>query len=211
MKVITAVILSLGFLAVCSGLPASKKDDVEFVPPERSPFGDKPIVDTGAFDGWGGPFSNPFGGLFENIESVMTRMRQQIEDLLKRFPLKRGNSTEEIPDFALEGLPVFPRFGDIDLGKANKTSVTKVIDGHKVVINETAYENQDDLGGTFFKVRIIDVKPDSSEQTTEKEAETIPDNNKDRESSENSFENEIPKSKEVGNTNSFPEKLIKAA
>lgn len=54
----------------------------------------------------------------------MTRMRQQMETLLKRFPPIRSNSTEEIPEFPL-GVDL-PAFGDIDLGKGNTTSVTKV-------------------------------------------------------------------------------------
>lgn len=84
----------------------------------------------------------------------------------------------------------------------------QVIDGHKVVINETEYKKEDDFGGAFFKVRIIDVRPDSSEVTTNGDAEvvTTPPAVPDRESIENSIENEITKSKEVG-TKSAPEKL----
>jgi hypothetical protein len=83
-----------------------------------------------------------------------------------------------------------------------------VIDGHKVVINETEFKKQGDFGGAFFKVRIIDVQPNSSEMTTEENAEPITNPPKDTESMENSFENEIPKNKEieVGKTK-VPEKL----
>jgi len=95
------------------------------------------------------------------------------------------------------------------LAKGNTTSITKVIDGHTVVINETEYKKEDDFGGTFFKVRIIDVKPDSSELTTETEAEAVPETarSKDREDVANSIENEISKSKEVGSLDRSPEKL----
>lgn len=76
-----------------------------------------------------------------------------------------------------------------------------MINGHKVVINETEYKHDGDLGGSFFKVRIIDVQPNSSEEmSTEKEAEAVTPTQiilKDRESVENSFENEIPKNKEI--------------
>lgn len=132
--------------------------------------------------------------------------------LLRRLPL--GNNTGEVAPF--------PGFPDIDLGKGNTTSVTKVrhdnwmivdncgdnfqvIDGHKVVINETEYKHEGDLGGAFFKVRIIDVLPDSSELTTEKNAEEI--TTKDVESVENSYENEIPKNKEIEVGSKAPEKL----
>lgn len=220
MELTKAVIFCVGFLVVVSGLPApGSKDEVESVPAVRK-YGDQPIVDTGYFSGWDNPFSsNPFGGLFDSLESVMARMRQQIAALLNHFPLsKGGNSTDElpsIPGFNGVDLPSFPSFGNIDLSKGNTSSVTKVIDGHTVVINETEYKNEDDFGGTFFKVRIIDVKPDSSELTTEKEAEAVPENvtqnNKDREEIENSYENEIPRSKEVGNFDKSPEKLRKYA
>lgn len=73
-----------------------------------------------------------------------------------------------------------------------------------MVINETEYNKQGDFGGAFFKVRIIDVKPDSSEATTEANSENNTENT-DREIAENSFENEITKS-EVGK-NASPEKL----
>ncbi|KAJ8969292.1 hypothetical protein NQ314_001831 [Rhamnusium bicolor] len=78
-----------------------------------------------------------------------------------------------------------------------------VIDGHKVVINETEYKKEDDFGGAFFKVRIIDVKPESGELTTNKDVEevtTVPvPSVRDRESVENSVENEIFKSREATN------------
>lgn len=80
------------------------------------------------------------------------------------------------------------------------------------MINETEYKNEDDFGGTFFKVRIIDVKSDSSELTTEKEAEALPESTtqKDREEIANSMENEIFKSREVGSLDRTPQKIKNA-
>lgn len=77
-----------------------------------------------------------------------------------------------------------------------------------MVINETEYQKQDDFGGSFFKVRIIDVQPDSNETSDEVPATAV---TKDREPLENnnSFENEIPKGTEVGKS-STPEKVIQA-
>lgn len=189
-------------LALCSGLPANLKEDVEPVPPSKT-YGDQPIVDTGIFGGgWENPFkSDAFGGLFDNLEGIMERMRQQISALISSFPsLGNSSSTEDMSPFpsGFEN-PVFPILPGIDLSKGNTSSITKVIDGHTVVINETEYKNEDDFGGTFFKVRIIDVKPDSEVVTTEKEAEAVPENStsKDREEIANSMENEIFKSKEA--------------
>ncbi|XP_011863857.1 PREDICTED: icarapin-like [Vollenhovia emeryi] len=42
---------------------------------------------------------------------------------------------------------------------ANTTSTTKVINGHVVTVNETTYSSGDELGGTAFRIRIIDIKP----------------------------------------------------
>lgn len=84
-----------------------------------------------------------------------------------------------------------------------------------MVINETEYKQQDENGGAFFKVRIIDVKPDSSETTQAPEAavdvEPLPttSNSRDIESAEDTVENEISKSREVevGRNYNTPEKL----
>ncbi|XP_066257173.1 uncharacterized protein vir-1 [Euwallacea similis] len=194
-----SVIVLVGFMvALCAGLPASVKEDVELVS-TTNVYGDKPIVDTGLFGGWENPFGDdPFGSLSSNLEGILDRMRQQIASLLNLFPA--SNSTEAISPFPA-GLetPLFPGLAGIDLSKGNSSSVTKVIDGRTVVINETEYKNEDDFGGTFFKVRIIDVKPESSEATTEKEAESA--TAKDREEVANSMENEILKSKETEATN----------
>ncbi|XP_030745775.1 uncharacterized protein LOC115874685 isoform X2 [Sitophilus oryzae] len=130
------------------------------------------------------------------IFDILDRMNKQIKSLLERFPFSKGSNSSEFPSFpALPGS--FPGAGDLDLSKGNTTSVTKVINGHKVVINETEYKNQDENGGTFFKVRIVDVAPDSSEITTDSNAEEVPTTIKPREQVDNSFENEISKSKEA--------------
>ncbi|XP_049825358.1 uncharacterized protein LOC109598540 isoform X2 [Aethina tumida] len=129
------------------------------------------------------------------ITGLMTRIRQQMDQLIRNFPFPGSSNETDIagfPDFSIGG----PQFPPIDLGKGNTTSVTKIIDGHKVVINETEYQKQDDFGGSFFKVRIIDVQPDSNETSDEVPATAV---TKDREPLENnnSFENEIPKGTEA--------------
>lgn len=58
-------------------------------------------------------------------------------------------------------------------------------------------------------MRIVDVKPDGSELTTAQDVERVTSSQttvKDRESVEDTIENEIPKSSEVGKQN-VPEKL----
>lgn len=80
-----------------------------------------------------------------------------------------------------------------------------------MVINETEYKHEGDDSGAFFKVRVIDILPNSGELTTEKEAEEIPIVSKDTESIENSFENEIPKNSETEVGKKLPEKLQSAS
>ncbi|KAK0081588.1 hypothetical protein PV325_011901 [Microctonus aethiopoides] len=49
---------------------------------------------------------------------------------------------------------------------ANKTSTTKIIDGHIVTINETTY-NDDDSNSTFvFKIRTVDIQPENGTDIT---------------------------------------------
>lgn len=207
MKVTFAVIFSLIF-AGCLAFPASKDDDknvdtsVDFVPPVRhSPFGDQPVIDTGVISE-GGLFGNPFGGLYETIENLMTRMRHQMNQLFNT----QYNSSAALPGSGFPGIhfPPLP-----DLGKGNTTSVTKVIDGHKVIINETQYSNGDENVGSFFKVRIINIVPE--DETTETDLKTNKpiegtNRNRETESVENSHENEIPKNKEIEVGKNLPEK-----
>ncbi|XP_018311455.1 icarapin-like [Mycetomoellerius zeteki] len=42
---------------------------------------------------------------------------------------------------------------------ANTTSTVKIINGHVVTINETTYTSGDDISGTMFRIRTVDVKP----------------------------------------------------
>lgn len=90
----------------------------------------------------------------------------------------------------------------------------QIIDGHKVVINDTEYSTSDANSSSVFVVRVIDVKPNDAETAPtdlktsgEESSSDHPPLVRDRESLENSLENEIPKSKEVGKTNGAPEKL----
>lgn len=49
-------------------ITAHRKEQVEEISPIET-YGDQPIIDTGAFDGWENPFSsNPFGGLFGSLD-----------------------------------------------------------------------------------------------------------------------------------------------
>ncbi|XP_036151057.1 icarapin-like [Monomorium pharaonis] len=89
--------------------------------------------DEDDFDGYFGGYSVP--NLFSDY---FNRLRQRIADMFL--------DPHSMTDFKIpEG--------------ANTTSTTKIINGHVVTINETTYTKNDALGGTAFRVRIIDIKP----------------------------------------------------
>ncbi|XP_050506524.1 uncharacterized protein LOC126884580 isoform X2 [Diabrotica virgifera virgifera] len=192
-----AVIALLGYLCCTTALPATSKqidDDIELFSPKETHV-EQPVIDTDAGFGFDG-FSNHFSGLFDNFESILTKIKQQMDQLMNSFPVFRtGNSTGDFPDFPNFGgdLPQIPQFGDIDLSKGNTTSETKIIDGHKVVINNTQYHKDGENGSAFFQVRVIDVQPTETEDATAS-ANAMP---KDREDVENSIDNEIIKNKEA--------------
>ncbi|XP_011694212.1 PREDICTED: icarapin-like [Wasmannia auropunctata] len=82
---------------------------------------------------------------------------------------------------------------------ANTTSTTKIINGHVVTINETTYTSGDELGGTAFRIRIVDVKPLNDTETIEGntgEPAVRPESPESRETVED-FNNEISKNTET--------------
>ncbi|KAK9875643.1 hypothetical protein WA026_009442 [Henosepilachna vigintioctopunctata] len=180
MNVNIAVIFCLGLAAYTSAFPALS-NETELI---DTKYGDQPIIDTGVVGGAGGFFDSPFD-IFQSMESMMRRMREQLGGLLNHFGTS-NNTFAGGHDISAFGFPAIP---DLDLGKGNTTSVTKIINGQKVVINETKYGKETENGGAFFKVRVIEVKPEKPDQ----EEATTASATRDVESIENSQENEIPK------------------
>ncbi|GAB1865455.1 Icarapin [Camponotus japonicus] len=90
-----------------------------------------------------------------------------IEDLdLDFLPLSYGAAFNEYFNRVTQNfLNLFWNIPDVTNLKipegANTTSTVKVIDGHVVTINETTYTSGDENGGTAFRIRIIDVKPEN--------------------------------------------------
>lgn len=166
--------ISLGF-----GLPArDPKDDVEYVPisrrtevPSLGAGSDldyidpnfKDVVDTGYRNGLYVPYVyNPMSihyGLFGNFEDFWRRLRESFFN----------NWWSSIPQ---------PGDENWDQPEGNSTSEVKVIDGHKVVVNDTVYTKKDDSGNAIFRVRILNIHPvDSSEENDGKDNVTTPGSN----------------------------------
>jgi hypothetical protein len=85
----------------------------------------------------------PLSGILKSMQNAMNKLRDQMSGVLSGF----HGSGELTP------------WGKVPEG-ANTTSTTKVIDGHVVTINETTYKSDDD--NTYVRVRILDVKPEST-------------------------------------------------
>ncbi|XP_052896166.1 uncharacterized protein LOC128303299 isoform X2 [Anopheles moucheti] len=132
------------------------------------------VVDTGDFAPIPArpvyfPTYNPFSWhLSGYLDDLLKRVRDRFSGSWNPFyggdfvPSGPGVWPAEIPDDSSED------------GVTNSTSTVKVIDGHKVVINDTYYTKKTEFGTSIFKVRVIDVKPtdDSTEVATTPKAPT---------------------------------------
>ncbi|XP_015126723.1 icarapin-like [Diachasma alloeum] len=119
------------------------------------------------------PFSvNPFKGFLTGMQNAMNKLTEQMAGSLSRIggPV----SWDKIP----EG--------------ANTTSTTKVIDGHVVTINETTYNDKSDDGSSFFRFRIIDVKPQDDGNVPEDSGEVTDKPSTDNKPTESTKEATTP-------------------
>lgn len=186
------ICLLLSTLAVSSvlALPAGNpQDDAEVIAvPRRSQsvepdFHDfKGVIDTGS----GYPFlqSNPptFShnlGFFDSFEDILRRFRARLwpvlsddgdRDINGRDSDENGDSGFGFGLRALTPLNLSPQNG-------NTTSTVKVVDGHKVEVNETVYGNDNSV----FKVRVVNIRPlasgeDVAEGVTTNEGKSKPQN-----------------------------------
>ncbi|XP_037827587.1 icarapin-like, partial [Lucilia sericata] len=88
-----------------------------------------------------------------------------ITDLFRRFSARlfpaglfsRAGADSDEDDSSEIGFPT------IDPKKANSTSTVKVVDGHKVEVNETVYGDENSV----FKVRVVNIRPLEDGETVE--------------------------------------------
>lgn len=132
------------------------------------------VLDTDDFAHAGGqspvffPSINPFTWQFSSyLDDVIKRVRDRFAGSWNPF---YGGG-----DFIPSGPGLFPidipdvETADVEGGQTNSTSTVKVIDGHKVIINDTYYTKKTDFGTSVFKVRVIDVQPADGEESGEKD------------------------------------------
>ncbi|KAH8419462.1 hypothetical protein KR222_005914, partial [Zaprionus bogoriensis] len=153
----------------------SPQDDAELIPvPHRQTeattdpdFKDfKGVIDTGS----GYPFLQPNPstfklnlGFFDSFDDIFRRLHTRL------WPFSAGSDEAETGsgDSSEVGSPL--GFGlrtltPLNTQNGNTTSTVKVVDGHKVEINETTYGDANSL----FKVRLVNVRPlESGEEILE--------------------------------------------
>ncbi|EDW12943.2 uncharacterized protein LOC6577536 [Drosophila mojavensis] len=174
MKLLCGVLLITLAVSDVWTLPArnSPQDDAEVIPlPQAQPESSDPsfhdfkgVIDTGA----GNPFlqSNPsvfrFNlGFANTFDDIFRRLRARLWPIAvdeDDSVAGSGDSAESPLGFGLR--PLTP----LSTKNGNTTSTVKVVDGHKVEINETVYGDSNSL----FKVRLVNVRPlESGEEVVE--------------------------------------------
>ncbi|XP_018331836.1 uncharacterized protein LOC108741510 isoform X2 [Agrilus planipennis] len=115
----------------------------------------------------------------DDIEAVLSAMSNRINKLFSRLPANYdGNVVVPLTNFQI------PSDINIDFGKANSTSVTKLVNGHKVTINDTDYRNEAGNETSFFHVRVVDIHPDNHNGTISQDVLEEVKNEFDHESEE---------------------------
>ncbi|ALC38498.1 vir-1 [Drosophila busckii] len=148
-------------------LPARPKDDAEVVKSEAEPaFRDfTGTIDTGS----GYPFLNahpaPFSpGFFNNFDDIFRRFRAHLWPIVADSDEANAGSGDS-DEIGFGFRPLIPV--TLNNENATKTSTVKVVNGHKVEINETTYGDE---SSGLFKVRVVNVRPlESGEEVSQGE------------------------------------------
>lgn len=210
MKTLATYSLLIGaLLAAAYAYPASESkqsdpaDDAEFivVPLEHqrpSYFNRYPssfdsfdgLVDT---DDFPHPGQNPV--FFPSVNPFTWQFSSYLDDLVKRLRDRFSGSWNPFyggGDFAHSGPGVWPiEIPDDDSsedGQTNSTSTVKIIDGHKVIINDTYYTKKTQFGTSIYKVRVIDVKPADEDESEKPSTDDKPVETGNRNGSDNGDE-----------------------
>ncbi|XP_075153076.1 virus-induced RNA 1 [Haematobia irritans] len=125
----------------------------------------KGVIDTGS----GYPFFQPnpsvlHFGFFDSFDDIFRRFSARL------FPttLLGGAGEGDSDESSGSGGVVTTSF---DPKKGNTTSTVKVVDGHKVEVNETVYGDEHSV----FKVRVVNVRPLEEGETVEETVQTAGD------------------------------------
>lgn len=148
------------------------------------------IVDT---DDFPHPGQSPV--FFPSVNPFTWQFSSYLDDLVKRLRDRFSGSWNPFyggSDFSHSGPGVWPiEIPDDDSSEdtqTNSTSTVKIIDGHKVIINDTYYTKKTEYGTSVYKVRVIDVKPATEGETEKPATEDKPVETGNRNGSDNDDE-----------------------
>ncbi|KAH8262916.1 hypothetical protein KR044_002020, partial [Drosophila immigrans] len=139
----------------------SPQDDAEVLP--DSDFREfKGVIDTGAETN---PFLQPSPSavnFLTSFDDIFRRLRTRL------WPVTLGSDDSGSGDDSLEsGFPLgfgLSNLNPVDPKNGNTTSTVKVVDGHRLEINETVYGDEN----SHFKVRLVNLRPlESGEEIVE--------------------------------------------
>ncbi|XP_030384262.1 uncharacterized protein LOC115631600 [Scaptodrosophila lebanonensis] len=169
MKLLANLMLIALVASGALALPArNPQDDAEVISvPRRSESADpvfrdfQGVIDTGVGYPFLQPNPPPFAhnlGFFDSFEDILRRFRARLWPVV---PSEGGS--DDSNDSSESGLGSAFGFGlrpliplkPLDPKNANTTSTVKVVDGHKVEVNETVYGDENNV----FKVRVVNVRP----------------------------------------------------
>ncbi|XP_037958805.1 uncharacterized protein LOC119688194 [Teleopsis dalmanni] len=166
-------------------------DDAEVIDVPKSQQGVDPdfknfrgVVDTGVGYPFFQPNPNPFSlnfGFFDSFDDIFRRLRTRL------WPATLSGG---IDDSSEEGGNPF----NIDPKNGNTTSEVKIVDGHRVEVNETRYGDKNSV----FKVRIVNIRPlESGEDVTNTNTNTNTDVNTETRTNGQSPVTTAPKTNKV--------------
>ncbi|EDW88182.1 uncharacterized protein LOC6527378 isoform X1 [Drosophila yakuba] len=169
MKLLFGLLMTVLALSGVFTLPARSdpQDDAEEikVPSRLQPESDfhnfHGVIDTGS----GYPFLQPnpssFNvGFFDSFDDLFRRLRTRLWPVIGSDSGENGARPTGDSDDSSDGSGAGFSFGvrpliPLDSKNGNTTSTIKVVDGHKVEINETVYGDSNSV----FKVRLVNVRP----------------------------------------------------
>ncbi|KAH8267521.1 hypothetical protein KR018_012209, partial [Drosophila ironensis] len=124
------------------------------------------VIDTGAPNPFLQPSPSSFNvGFFDSFDDLFRRLRTRLWPAINVDSADTPGSDDSNEEglglgFGLRPLITIPKIPE----NGNTTSTIKVVDGHKVEINETVYGDTNSV----FKVRVVNVRPlESGEEVAE--------------------------------------------
>ena len=155
---VTVVLNSV--LALPARIPNDDAEVIDVPHKAESDFPDfKGVIDTGSIDPFLIPEPHPFAvslGLFDTFDDIFRRLHTRF------WPLAVVRTDD---DSSEEGTGLS---FNVNPQNSNTTSTVKIVDGHKIEINDTVYGDDKSV----FKVRVVNIRPLDSDEDVDQETTT---------------------------------------